>query len=148
MASTNSQPHISRQQFNALLASHRAFHEVAIKVTDILLDPSRSARYQSLSSTYDDEVDVNYLTYGPHGLKGDAVAPSAKPPDPSQYERMPSRIEPSARTNFQIENVRARKAYRQKRQRSHEMYARAFGSYLAADYDFQCTCTFMTLLWN
>ena len=34
---------ISRDQFDALLASHKAFHEVAIKVTSILQDPSRFA---------------------------------------------------------------------------------------------------------
>ena len=57
--STNTHSYITRHEFDALIASQKAFHEVAIKVTDILRDPSRSAHYQSHPSLNSaDTLDV------------------------------------------------------------------------------------------
>ncbi len=147
IVSNNHQSHISRHQYDALWASHKAFHEVAIKVTDILLDPSRSAQYQSLPSRSDDNIDVNYIDNGPSISEGDN-----SPPRPqsrgvrncsSQHslhrsEPKLASYEKSTVPTFQMENMRARKAYRKKQQRSIKMYARASESYLDAEYDFRC----------
>ena len=48
---------ISPSQLNAILKSHRELHEVVIKITEILQDPSRSASYQSFPRQ--DKRDVN-----------------------------------------------------------------------------------------
>lgn len=142
--STNSQLHIFRDQFDALVASHKAFHEVAIKVTDILQDPSRSACYQSLPNYAEDGIGVEFTEYGQNASNGDdsahrgesdGVRSHSKRHVADQRERKSAQQEESI---FVIENMRARKAYKQKRQRSMELYARASVSYLDAEYDFQC----------
>lgn len=144
----NPQFHISRQQFDALLASHKAFHEVAIKVTDILKDPSRSAYYRSAPSKVEDDVDMNFID-SRHGVsKGDTLVPKqpsgstmnhSKRYVPHYQERRPAPDGLQQNLTFPLENMRARKAYYQKRQRSINMYARASVSYVDAEYDFRCT---------
>ena len=145
--STNHQSHVSRHQYDALWESHKAFHEVAIKVTDILLDPSRSAQYQSLPSRSGDNTDVNYIDNGPsisegdnstlrqqsHGVRNYSSQHALHRPEPK-----PASDQKSTLPTFQMENMRARKTYRKKQQRSIKMYARASGSYVDAEYDFQC----------
>lgn len=143
----NSQFHISRHQFHALLASHKAFHEVAIKVTDILQDPSRSAKYQLPSDRAEEEINVNYIGYGQTVSKRDSSVSSqksgsignhSKPQIPYQQERQPAPDRTLLDCSFQIGNERARRAYKQKRERSINLYARASLSFLDAEYDFQC----------
>lgn len=145
--STNVPSHISRHQFDALLASHKAFHEVAIKVTDILQYPSRSAHYQSLPNKAEEDIDVNYIDYGRNVSKADSSVSSqgrggitnhSKRYTVHQQERKPAPDETMSESTFEVENMRARKVYRQKRQRSIKMYARPSVSYLEAEYDFQC----------
>ena len=138
------QPQISRQQFDALLASHKAFHEVAIRVTDILLDPSRTAHYQSLPYESDNDTNVSYNRKANRWKtdisrqKDDGLGIAIRERVPVQSMHMPARVEISAERIFEIENTRARKAYSQKQQRSYKMYARASGSHINAEYDFQC----------
>lgn len=150
--SNNFQPPISRHQFDALLASHRAFQEVAIKVTDILQDPSRSACYQSLSSKVEDNIDPNHADYGHSVSEDDSLVPRHQSGgikddsgrhSPHQQELKPASNEISPLVTLQIENARARRAYNHKRQRSIRLYARASGSLPDAEYDFQCmpTCS-------
>lgn len=143
VVATNPQFHVSRQQFDALFASQKAFHEVAIKVTDILQDSSRSACYQSLPRNLDNDIDLNYVCQ--QDIPGNGVSVPRE-----QHNRIGHHSErrtpgPQERTqtadekiSFQVENMRARKAYKQKRQRSINLYARAPASHLDADYDFQC----------
>ncbi len=147
IVSFNHHSHMSRHQYDALCASHKAFHEVAIKVTDILLDPSRSAQYQSLPSRSDENIDVNYIDNGPSISEGDNSIPRQQSRGVRNYssqhflhrpEPKPASDEKSTLPTFQMENMRARKAYRKKQQRSIKMYARASGSYLDPEYDFQC----------
>lgn len=144
--STDPPSHISRHQFDALLASHKAFHEVAIKVTDILQYPSRSAHYQSLPNKIEDDIDVNYIDNGQNVSKADSSVSSqgrggirnhSKRYTVHQQERKPAPDETMSESTFEVENMRARKVYRQKRQRSIKMYARPSVSYLEAEYDFQ-----------
>ena len=145
--SINTQSHITRHQFDALLASHRAFHEVAIKVTDLLQDPSRSAYYQPHPSTSVGDIDVSLLNNKQNSTKDDSLFSRRQSggikDDSSQrllqrQEREPATNETPPNITFELENMRARKAYSQKRQRSIRMYARASGSYPDAEYDFQC----------
>ena len=145
--STNPQSHITRHQFNALLASHRAFHEVAIKVTDILQDPSRSAHYQPHPSTSEGDIDVSLLDNKRNSTRDDSLfsrqQSSGLKDDSSRrllqrHERGPAPDEALSNITFASENMRARKAYSQKQQRSIRMYARASGSSPNAEYDFQC----------
>ena len=145
--STNTQYHITRHQFDALLASHRAFHEVAIKVTDLLQDPSRSAYYQPHPTTSDTDIEVSFLDNKQNSINGDILfsgQQSGGIRDDSSWrllrrqEREPATDETPPNITFQLENMRARKAYSQKRQRSIKMYARASASYPDAEYDFQC----------
>lgn len=72
VVSTNPYSHISRHQFDALLASHRAFHEVAIKLTDILQDSSKSAYYQSLPSKAEEDINVKHVDYRQNVLKSNS----------------------------------------------------------------------------
>ena len=130
VVSNNPQLHISRRQFDALVASHRAFHEVAIKVSDILQDSSRSAYYQSIPRKNEDDIDVNYLDDGQNVSRGNSLVPRHQSGDLENHSKPDS--------TFQIENWRARKSYRQKRQRSIESYAHASLSYFTANYGFQC----------
>ena len=145
--SINTQPQITRHQFEALLASHRAFHEVAIKVTDILQDTSRSAHYQPHPYTAEGNIDESFLDNKQNLAKDDSVFSrqqaggikddsSGRPLQ--RQEREPATDETPPKRTFDLENMRARKAYTQKRQRSIRMYARASGSYHDAEYDFQC----------
>ena len=131
--------HVSRHQFDALLASHRAFHEVAIKVTDILQDSSISAYYQSFPGKTEDDLGVNHIDYGQNVLEGssDTRSPSERHA-PHQEERKPAPDEALSKPTFMLENARARKAYNQKRQRSINFYAGASGSEFGAKFDFQC----------
>ena len=142
VVSTNPYSHISRHQFDALLASHRAFHEVAIKVTDILQDPSKSAYYQSLPSKVEDDINVNHLDYRQNVLKGNSdISNHSERHAPHQQEHKPAPDAPDealSNSTFRLENIRARKAYNQKRQRSINFYARASGLSPDAKYDFQC----------
>ena len=130
VVSNNPQSHLSRHQFDALVASHRAFHEVAIKVSDILQDSSRSAYYQSIPSKIEDDIDVNYIDYGQNVSRGSRVVPRHQSGDLEDHSKPD--------LTFLVENSRARKSYRQKRQRSIGSYAHTSLSYLAADYGFQC----------
>ena len=140
--STNIQSHITRHEFNALLASHRAFHEVAIKVTDILQDPSRVAYYQPHPRTSDGDTDKQNSTKDDRLFSTQQSGGGIK--DDSSWRllqrqgREPTTDETPPRLTFESENMRARKSYSQKRQRSIKMYARASGSYPDAEYDFQC----------
>lgn len=137
--STNPYSHISRHQFDALLASHRAFHEVAIKVTDILQDPSKSAYYQSLPSEAEEDVNVNHVDYRQNGLKSNSdLSNHSERHAPRQQQRKPAPDKALSNSTFRLENIRARKAYNQKRQRSINFYARASGLSPDAKYDFQC----------
>ena len=54
---------ISPSQLNAVLKSHRELHEVVIKLTEIIQDPSRSASYQS--SPRQDKRDVDLQNENP-----------------------------------------------------------------------------------
>ena len=54
---------ISPSQLNAILKSHRELHEVVIKLTEIIQDPSRSASYQS--SPRQDKRDVDLQNENP-----------------------------------------------------------------------------------
>ena len=155
--STNPQSHITRQEFNALLASHRAFHEVAIKVTDILQDPSRSAYYQPQPRTSDSDTSVGLIEYKQNSTEDDRLfsgQQSAGIKDDSSWrllqrqEREPATDETPPRITFESENMRARKSYSQKRQRSIGMYARALGSYPDTEYDFQCNFNLGGVLLN
>ncbi len=49
---------ISPSQLNAILKSHRELHEVVIKLTGIIQDPSRSASYQSFPRQDNRDVDL------------------------------------------------------------------------------------------
>ena len=69
IAPTSSHFTLSRHQFHALLASERVFHEVALKVTDILQDPSRSANYQLTSDRAEKDINVNYIDHGQKSLE-------------------------------------------------------------------------------
>ena len=149
--STNNQSHITRHEFNALLASHRAFHEVAIKVTDILQDPSRSAYYQPHPRTSDGDIGGDLIEYKQNSTKDDRLFSSQQGggiKDDSSWrllqrqEREPATDETPPKITFESENMKARKSYSQKRQRSIRMYARASGSYPDAEYDFQCKLHF------
>lgn len=150
--STNSQPPISRHQFDALLASHRAFQEVAINVTNILQDPSRSACYQSPSNEFEDNDNPNHADYGHSVPEDDSLVPrhqisgfknNSGRHSPHQQELKPALNEISPKVTLQTENWRARRAYKHKQQRSMRLYARASGSLPDAEYDFQCmpTCS-------
>ena len=145
--STNTQSHITRHEFNALLASHRAFHEVAIKVTDILQDPSRSAYYQPHPRTSDGDFGVSLIEDKQNSTEDDRLFSRQQSDgikDDSSWrllqrqEREPATHQTPPKTTFASENMRARKAYSQKRQRSIGMYARVSGSFPDAEYDFQC----------
>lgn len=139
VVSTNPYSHISRQQFDALLASHRAFHEVAIKVTDILQDPSKSAYYQSLPSEAEEDINVNHVDYRQNVLNSNSdFSNHSERHAPRQQQRKPAPDEALSNSTFRLENIRARKAYNQKRQRSINFYARALGLSPDAKYDFQC----------
>lgn len=153
--STNSQPPVSHHQFDALLASHRAFQEVAINVTDILQDPSRSASYESPSSKVKDNDDLNPAGYGHTVSEDDSLVPrhqsggvknNSRRHSPHRQELKPASNETSPLVNLQIENARARRAYNHKRQRSTRLYARASGSLPDAEYDFQCMPTCLRCL--
>ena len=147
IVSPNPQFHISRHQFDALLASHKAFHDVAIMVTDILRDPSRTSRYQSLPNEAEDAIDVNYIDYQQDVSEGDGsvtrpecgrVTDDGERYIPHQQERKPVPDKTVSNFTFEVDNMRARKAYRQKRQRSINLYATTSVSYLETEYDFQC----------
>ncbi len=147
IVSPNPQFHISRHQYDALLASHKAFHDVAIMVTDILRDPSRTSRYQSLPKEAEDDIDVNYQDYGQDVSEGDGSIPrrqSGSLTDDGERQilhrqgRKPAPSETVSNFTFEVDNMRARKAYRQKRQRSINLYASTSVSYLDTEYDFQC----------
>ena len=136
-----------RHKFNALLASHRAFHEVAIKVTDILQDPSRLAYYQPHPRTFDSGIGVSLVESKQNSTKDDrpfSRKQSGDIKDDSNWrllqpqEREPATDETRPKITFESENMRARKSYSQKRQRSVRMYARASASYPDAEYDFHC----------
>lgn len=150
VSTNNPQFHISRHQYDALLASHKAFRDVAIRVTDILQDPSRTSYYQSVPSEAEDEIDVSYIDYGQNVPKGDSSISSQQSKDfrtyskryiPHQQERKATPEEIITKFTFDSENSKARKAYRQKRQRSVNLYASTSISYLDTDYDFQCMPT-------
>lgn len=139
VVSTHPYSHISRHQFDALLASHRAFHEVAIKVTDILQDPSKSAYYQSLPSEAEEDINVNHGDYWQNVLKSNSdFSNHSERHAPRQRQRKPAPYEALSNSTFRLENIRVRKAYNQKRQRSINFYARATGLSPDAKYDFQC----------
>ena len=124
---------ISRDQFDALLASHKAFHEVAIKVTSILQDPSRFASYQSIPSSAEDNLDETNTTIG-QAISGDVC----RSPPPKPLESELSRVNTFPPRSFDTNNAKARKDYYNKRQRSIKLFAQASTSYVAAEYDFQC----------
>ena len=145
--STDPQFHISRHQFDSLLASHKAFHDVAIMVTDILQDPSRTSRYQSLPNEAEDDIDVKSTDYGQDVSEGDGSIPGRQSgglrDDRERYilhnqGRKPAPDETVSNSTFEVDNMRARKAYRKKRQRSINLYASTPVSYLDTEYDFQC----------
>lgn len=141
--STNFQYHITRHEFNALVASHRAFHEVAIKVTDILQDPSRLAYYQPHPRTSDSDIGVSFIESTKDGRpssrqQGGDIKNDSNWRLLQAQEREPAADETRPKITFESENIRARKSYGQKRQRSIRMYARASASYPDAEYDFQC----------
>ena len=146
--STSPQFHISRHQYDALLASHRAFRDVAIRVTDILPDPSRTSYYQSLPNEPEDDIDANYN--GQNVPRGDSSISRqqsggfgnySKRYSPHKQECKPAPDETITNFAFEVENTKARKAYRQKRQRSISLYASTSVSYLDTEYDFQCMPT-------
>ena len=145
VVSTSPQFRISRHQYDALLASHKAFHDVAIRVTDILQDPSRTSYYQSVPSEAEGDVDANYN--GQNVPKNDGSVSRqqsggawnySKRYTPHQEERKPAQDETITSIAFEVENTKARKAYSQKRQRSINFYASTSLSYLDTEYDFQC----------
>ncbi len=147
IVSPNPQFHISRHQYDALLASHKAFHDVAIMVTDILRDPSRTSRYQPLPNEAEDDIDVDYQDYGQDVSKGEGSIPrrqsSGLTDDGERHishhqGRKPAPDETVSKFTFAVDNMRARKAYRQKRQRSINLYASTSVSNLDTEYDFQC----------
>ena len=67
-----------------------------------------------------------------------SIGNHSKPQMPYQQERQPASNRTLPEYSFQIGNERARKAYKQKRERSFNLYARASVSFLDAEYDFQC----------
>ena len=145
IVSTSPQFQISRHQYDALLASHKAFRDVAIRVTDILQDPSRTSYYQSVPSEAEDDIDANYNEQ--NAPKDDSSASRQQIGDfrvyskrymPHQQERKHTPNETITNSAFEVENTKARKAYRQKRQRSINFYASTSLSYLDTEYDFQC----------
>lgn len=136
--SPNPQFNISRHQYEALLASHKAFRDVAIRITDILQDPSRTSYYQSLPSEAEDDTDPNYAGYGQNVPKGDS---SISRQQTHQYECKTAPDETITNSAFELENTRAKKAYKQKRQRSINLFASTSVSYLDTEYDFQCIST-------
>lgn len=139
VVSTSPYSYISRHQFDALLASHRAFHEVAIKVTDILQDPSKSAYYQSLPSEAEEDINMNHVDYRQNVLKSNSdFSNHSERHTLRQQQRKPAPDKALSNSTFRLENIRARKAYNQKRQRSINLYARASGLSPDAKYDFQC----------
>lgn len=148
--STSPQPPLSRHKFDALSASHRAFQEVAINVTDILQDPSRSANYQSPSKKVQVNDDLNLADHGHTVSEDDSLVPrhqsggvetNSGQHSPHQQELKPASDVISPLVTLQIENARARRAYNNKRERSIRLYASAFGSLSDAEYDFQCMPT-------
>ncbi|CAF9931198.1 MAG: hypothetical protein ALECFALPRED_004952 [Alectoria fallacina] len=66
-----------------------------------------------------------------------SIGNHSKPQVPYQQERQPAPDRTLLQFSFQIGNERARKAYKRKRQRSINLYARASVSFLDAEYDFQ-----------
>ena len=154
-ASPNAQ--IFRHQFDALRASHKAFHEVAIKVTSILEDPSRYARYQSIpaSEAYnldgpytDTEQSVLSKDYHAFRAKRDNITYSSQLRSQLSQKNANLRVDACSESSFNSANWKARKAYRQKRQRSHKLFAPASTSYRAAEYDFQCKAAYIGRLLN
>ena len=49
---------ISQSQLNEIITSHRELHEVVIKLSDVVQDPSRSVRYQSFPRRELHNVDL------------------------------------------------------------------------------------------
>ena len=148
--STNPQCHISRYQYDSLLASHKVFRDAAIRVIDILQDPSRISHYQSIFGEAADGSNTNYTDHRQYVLKDDSsdtrqqsggVMDYSKRSIPPQQERKPAPGETIAPSAFALENTRARKVYRQRRQRSINLYASTSVSYLDTEYDFQFMLT-------
>ena len=138
---------ISRQQFDALLSSHKAFHEVAIRVTHILQDPSRTAEYRPVP--LEEDCDPNQCSlFGNEAndpertatlfpsIQGRSVHDDLQNARSRESEAVP--IFTSRKPTFEQENARARRAYERKRQQSMKLFATVSTSYLAAQYDFQC----------
>ena len=141
----SSQQYVFRQQFNALIESQKAFHEVTLKISDILQDSSRLASYRSIPNEDDHDAD-EVSKHRENGVKEgnsstlqlrpgacvDSCIQNEEPPDATKRELTGS----SPPWSFEVENARARKAYEQKRRRSLMLYNSV--SYLKAEYDFQC----------
>ena len=60
---------ISQSQLNEIITSHRELHEVVIKLSDVIQDPSRSDRYQSFPRRELHSVDLINENAKPDELK-------------------------------------------------------------------------------
>ena len=129
---------ITQQQLDNLLASNKVFQDVAIKISEILQDPSRVANYQSVPGG--ERQDRNMTAYDNHKP---CLAPrfEATGEGSERGKSLPSITELSvdrSPMSFASEKLQARKLYAEKRTRALQMYTTTAFTNLAAEYHFQC----------
>ena len=138
---------ISRQRFDALLLSHEALREIVIKVTDVLQEPSRLAKYRASLQGKEYGLDDNYTITERANSKSDPPGPPQQKGKVVNFSRLRQRdleknepflVQDSASAEFEKGNFKARVAYRRKRMQSFDLFAYVPGSYVATEHDFQC----------